>query len=346
MKADLQPQRVARPETGRQGAAAHQLIPQRWGVGGGEQQLHPVLAGVAGAAHQHPRATHHPLRDGHARRQWRIGDRLHDFPRAGALHGEHRVVIQAVAHLRVEPTRMLAPPLQIARVVGGVGHRQEALCPEPVGEEIVEHPPILRGTTRRTARRPRGSRRHRWRAAAAAAPARPGRRFRSRPCARRRRSRSPRAPPCARRARRRTAPASPSRRTRPSSRQPRHGGRTGQCGAGNSARPAGYRAIGLSLLFGLHMCRPPEGACALRRPHAACGVWPAGPHAALPGTATCGRSPADRRSAGPCPRYLAARSPASPGRPRRPPVIAIVVGAGVVMKNLRAVCNCARLSKS
>ncbi len=46
-------------------------------------------------------------------------------------------------HLRVEPAGVRAPPLQVARVVGGVGDRQEALGAQAVGEEVVEHPPVL-----------------------------------------------------------------------------------------------------------------------------------------------------------------------------------------------------------
>ena len=138
----------------------------------------------------------------HPRGQRGVGDRLHDLARAGALHGEHRVVVQTVVHLRVEPRGVRAEPLQIARVVGGVGDRQEALGLQAVGEEVVEHPPVLAAehAVLRAAHGDRGD-------VVGEQPlqqraARRGRRSRSRPCARRRRSRSPRAPPCARRARR------------------------------------------------------------------------------------------------------------------------------------------------
>jgi hypothetical protein len=53
------------------------------------------------------------------------------------------VVIEAVVHLRVAATGVRAKPLQVARVVGGVGDRQEALVLEAVGEEVIQHPPVL-----------------------------------------------------------------------------------------------------------------------------------------------------------------------------------------------------------
>src|SRR5262249_31009869 len=46
----LQPQRVARPEAARFGAALDQLLPERDRIRGADHQLHAGLAGVPGAA--------------------------------------------------------------------------------------------------------------------------------------------------------------------------------------------------------------------------------------------------------------------------------------------------------
>ena len=123
-----------------------QLVPQRRRVGRGKQQLDAVLAGVAGAADQHLGAGELPRRGGHARGQRRVGDRLHDLPRARALHGEHRVVRDAIVDLDALGTRrprVRAKPRQVALVVGGVRDRQVALGVQTVGEEVVEHAAVL-----------------------------------------------------------------------------------------------------------------------------------------------------------------------------------------------------------
>ena len=101
VEADLQAQRVARAEPGGHGAAAHELVPERRArPAGAQQQLDAVLAGVAGAAHEH--LARPP------------GARVAAVMRAGsgaseiactisraqrALDGEHRVVVDPVGHL-------------------------------------------------------------------------------------------------------------------------------------------------------------------------------------------------------------------------------------------------------
>ena len=84
---------------------------------GREQQLDAVLAGVAGAAHQHLGAGKTTRGRCHARRQGRVGDGLHDLARTRALDGEHRVVIHTVVQPGVEIAGVRAKPGEVALVV-------------------------------------------------------------------------------------------------------------------------------------------------------------------------------------------------------------------------------------
>ncbi len=71
VEAHLQAQRVARAEARRHARRGDELVPQRGRVAGRAQQLDAVLAGVAGAAHQHLGPGQPPRSAGHARGQRR-----------------------------------------------------------------------------------------------------------------------------------------------------------------------------------------------------------------------------------------------------------------------------------
>ncbi len=78
-----------------------------------------------------------------ARRQRPVGELLHKRTRARTLDGEHREVGLAVAHVGVELLAVGLHPGEVPCVIGGVGDRQEAALPEPVGDEVVEHAALL-----------------------------------------------------------------------------------------------------------------------------------------------------------------------------------------------------------
>ena len=106
VEADLEAQRVARAEAGRRRAARDERVPDRAGVAGRDEQLDAVLAGVAGAADERGA----PATCGSTRGE-ALGQRApsasagDDLARARALHGEHRVVVEAVGDLDVEAAR-------------------------------------------------------------------------------------------------------------------------------------------------------------------------------------------------------------------------------------------------
>ena len=205
VEADLEPQGVAGGEPGRHGPRLDQRRPQRRRRARLDQDLDPVLARVAGPADERLGPGDGERRGPHPGRQLVVGEPGDDRAGIRSLDGEHRVVAEPVAELGVEVARVLAEPLQVALVVGGVGDRQVAVVGEPVGEQVVEHPAVVAAENRVlgaadgdlgdvVGEQPLEQR-----------PRRRGRRSRSRPCARRRRRRTTSAPRGARRGRPRTA---------------------------------------------------------------------------------------------------------------------------------------------
>ena len=63
--------------------------------------------------------------------------------RLGPLHSEHRPAIVSVAHFGVKLPRVLAEPGEVLLVVRRVRDREEAVGAEPVGEQVVEHAPVV-----------------------------------------------------------------------------------------------------------------------------------------------------------------------------------------------------------
>jgi len=124
-------------------AGVEQLGPDRRRHLGVEQQLDPVLAGVAGAAGERRPAADLDVRDVEARRQLDPERAADDAAGMRALDGEHRVAIGDVADERVELATLAAEPGEVGLVVGGVGDNEVTVAAEPVGEEVVDHATVL-----------------------------------------------------------------------------------------------------------------------------------------------------------------------------------------------------------
>ena len=104
-EADLEPQGVAGAEPAGDDAGFDQLLPDRRRDLGVDQQLDPVLAGVAGAAGERRPAADLDRGDVHPRRQLDPQRALEDAAGVRALDGEHRVAVGDVADGDVEAAR-------------------------------------------------------------------------------------------------------------------------------------------------------------------------------------------------------------------------------------------------
>ena len=112
-------------------------------VAGRDQQLDPVLARVAGPGDQRAgRPGHVQPRRAEAGGQLAVDQPRHQAARLRTLHGDHRVVVQAVVDGDVVAAGLAAHPRQVALVVGGVGDGQEPVA-VAIGEEVVEHAAVL-----------------------------------------------------------------------------------------------------------------------------------------------------------------------------------------------------------
>ena len=234
VEADLEAERVAGAEADRAWrpaavSASHTAV----ACSGGEQQLDAVLARVAGAGDEDVRragdASACVVRN-------RFGSspsaRLCDqVARLRPLDREHRVVVRAGPRpVTSKSARVLLEPREVLLVVARVRDGEEAVGPEAVGEEVVEHAAVVLARARSTARRPRRScvtslERMRWRNASASGPLR----LDLAHVADVEHADLRRAPPHAPRGSPRTAPASPTRRTAPAAPRRRHGDRAAAC---------------------------------------------------------------------------------------------------------------------
>ncbi len=212
VEADLEPQRVAGAEAAGDDAGVEQLRPDRRRDLGVDQQLDPVLAGVAGAAGERRPAADADDGDPHPRRQLDAERRGDDRARVRALDGEHRVAVGDVADGDVVAAAPAPEPGEVRVVVGRVGDEQVAVAAEPVGEEVVEDAAALVAQARvlGAAELDRGD--VVGERQLQEARARPGPRPRPRPCGRRRTSPRASAPRRAPRGSPHRRPASPSRR--------------------------------------------------------------------------------------------------------------------------------------
>ena len=115
---------------------------------GRDQQLHAVLARVAGAAHAHlGHARHRGEGPAHPLRLVALEQLAQRGAGVGALQREHRELGVGVVdlHVAVEAGRLLREPGQVALMVRRVGDREEsaAALGEAVGEQVVDHTPVL-----------------------------------------------------------------------------------------------------------------------------------------------------------------------------------------------------------
>ncbi len=136
--ADLEAQRVARPETRGRGARRGQPVPQRPGPFGGHEQLDAGLAGVAGAGDDRAHAAHLGLGEGERleRRQ------LDEAGRGGALQREHRDPLGQIVEL--DAVRQVADePLAVGVDARGVDDQQHVVVGEPVGDQVVDRAAAL-----------------------------------------------------------------------------------------------------------------------------------------------------------------------------------------------------------
>ena len=133
--ADLEPQRVAGAEAARHRARRDDRVPERDGVLGGAHQLAALLARVAGALDHHLDAADLAHR---VRERLRLGE-PEPLDRARALHGEQRVLVGGVAHLRAADLALLQPAVD-RLAVRGVADDQEVAGVEPVDDQVVDDP--------------------------------------------------------------------------------------------------------------------------------------------------------------------------------------------------------------
>ena len=230
--ADLQPQAVARTEPAGRDPALEHRVPERAGLVGHHHQLDTLLAGVAGAVDHAGDAADLALGE---RERGRVRQ-AEPLERAGPLDGDQPVLVGDVAHVGARHLALLQPRV-VGLAVRRVDDQQVPERIELVRDQVVDRSRRARSSGACTAPGRARSARGRSRAATGAARVRAAPRPRSRPCATRRRRRSPRGPPGAPGSRPRTAPACPSRRTAPSARRGRRGGRAAACG-GASPAPA------------------------------------------------------------------------------------------------------------
>ena len=131
--ADLEPQRVARAEPARHGAARDDRVPELDGVLGRAHQLDAGLAGVAGAVDHHldPVELAHRVRE-----RLRLG-KPEALDRARPLHGEQRVLVRGVAHLGAADLALLQPRVR-GLAVARVDDEEVVVRGDPVRDQVVD----------------------------------------------------------------------------------------------------------------------------------------------------------------------------------------------------------------
>ena len=136
--ADLEPQRVARAEAGRDDPAREHRVPELHGVLGLAHQLDALLAGVAGAVDHHFDSVE--LAHG-------VGERLRlrqaePLERARPLHGEQRVLVRRVAHLGTAELMLLQPGVR-RLAIAGVDDDEVVERGQAIGDQVVDDPAAL-----------------------------------------------------------------------------------------------------------------------------------------------------------------------------------------------------------
>jgi hypothetical protein len=140
VEAGLHPERVARAEPDRRRALRDHGVPDGGRGLRRDEQLDAVLAGVAGAADEHVRHAGDGERGGpEPLRQLAVREPRDQRARVRPLHREHREVAEPIPDGRVVRARMALEPREVGLVVARVRDGQEAVGPEPVREQVVEH---------------------------------------------------------------------------------------------------------------------------------------------------------------------------------------------------------------
>ena len=110
---------------------------------GVDEELHAVLARVAGAAYEHGHVGHRTLAAVHPGREVAVGKPRDDARGVRALDGQHREVPCPVDDIDVEFGGLRLEPGEVLLVVGSVRDREERRLGEPVGEQVVENAAVL-----------------------------------------------------------------------------------------------------------------------------------------------------------------------------------------------------------
>ena len=124
-------------------------VPHVESVGGLDDDLETVLAGVTGAAHD-PRPT-----ENHRFTARVIGQaadvgidvRQEHFEGPRALHGQHKCLRRHIVDGDVVPTSMLGDPIDDFQAIRRVDH-EEIKRFEPVNQNVVENAPLIVGDQR------------------------------------------------------------------------------------------------------------------------------------------------------------------------------------------------------
>ncbi len=120
------------------------------GLGRVDEDLEPVLAGVAGPRDQPRDPGDGPLGGGVVaqRRQVDVGQRPEDLGRARTLDGQQAGRQRPVVEDRLEALESLGEGVGDDRRVAGVGDDQEAVLAEAVDDQVVDDPAVGRADHR------------------------------------------------------------------------------------------------------------------------------------------------------------------------------------------------------
>ena len=124
--------------------AVEQDVPQALGLGRIDEDLEPVLAGVAGPRDQRRDAGDGPLGGGVVaqRRQVDVGQRPEDLGGAWTLDGQQPGRQRPVVEDRLEALESLGEGVGDDRGVAGVGDDQEAVLAQAIDDQVVDDPAV------------------------------------------------------------------------------------------------------------------------------------------------------------------------------------------------------------
>ena len=131
----FEPQRVARSESTRDGAALEHTVPEGSCVLRHDEDLAPRLTGVTGAVHH----ALNPVDRSLGERELLGLGQIQPLDCAGPLDCEQRVLVGGVAHIGAADLSFLEPA-EVHLPVGGVHDQQIPERLEPVDDQIVDDP--------------------------------------------------------------------------------------------------------------------------------------------------------------------------------------------------------------